>query len=369
MHPYARIASVLVLLLLTLPGCAKQTATAPGGTAASPDAAAAVPPEAEVKPAPINGLPAAVPPVVATTPEPAASPIVPVVPEQATKQALDPKLARTAAMTPPRSEPVAPSLETPRPEPTPTKSRPKTAVPSPETHEAPAAAGKNASESAPFSKDQTGKGKAKIEGPAVAVVGDSLAVGVGMTMEARLKKAGSAGCRPMGKVSTGLISKKKYDWDKELAELLAREPISAVVVVLGGNDANNAIAGKAAGTPEWNAGYAEKAERFVRIAANAQAKVLWVGLPAMKEAAYSKRVEAVNAAAKTACFKVAGCTYMEASDIFTDEAGHYVQAKAVDGKTVSLRAGDGVHMTMTGYDLLCRRVLDKLDLTGGRPRQ
>ncbi|OLN27494.1 hypothetical protein DVDV_2090 [Desulfovibrio sp. DV] len=344
MYPYARLATLLLLLLLALSGCAKQTAKAPDEAAATPDNASPLPPEAEVKPAPVSGLPAAVPPVV-EAPQPATPPAVPVVPEQATKQALDPKPARTAAMVPPRSEPVEPSPDAPA------KARPD-AAPAPGA-QTPAAA----------------KGKAKSDGPAVAVVGDSLAVGVGMTMEARLNKAGNVGCRPMGKISTGLISKKKYDWDKELAELLARERISTVVVVLGGNDANNAIAGKAAGTPEWNTAYADKAERFLRIAADAHVQVLWVGLPAMKEAAYSKRVAAVNAAAKTACSKVTGCTYMEASDIFTDEAGNYVQAKTIDGKTVSLRAGDGVHMTMTGYDLLCRRVLDKLDQTGGRPRQ
>ncbi|MHC1788628.1 DUF459 domain-containing protein [Solidesulfovibrio sp.] len=338
MYPYARLAPLALLALLALTGCAKPAAKAPTGTAASPTEAAApvesasLPPaEAAVKPAPAEHLPAALPPVMAAPPEPQSTP-APAVPEQATKQTLEPKPARTAALIPPRSEPVARTPDV-----------------------APAAVSKPAAAAA------------KSGGPAVAVVGDSLAVGVGMTMEQRLKKIEGLGCRPMGKVSTGLIS-KKYDWDKALAGLLAKEPISAVVVVLGGNDANNSIAGKAAGTPEWNAAYSAKAQRFLQIAADAKVRVLWVGLPAMKDADYSRRVAAVNAAAKTACANVAGCTYLEASDIFTDEAGNYVQAKDIGGKNVSLRAGDGVHMTMTGYDLLCRRVLDKLELTGSQSR-
>lgn len=337
MYPYPRLAALGLLALLALTGCAKQTAKAPA-EAASPSEPAAtaqnvlvLPPEAEVKPAPADVLPAALPPVVAAprTPEPTTPPAVP---EQATKQTLEPKPARTAALTPPRSEPVAQPPD-----------------------DATAVVAKPA------------EAKAKAGSPAVAVVGDSLAVGVGMTMEQRLKKSEGLGCRPMGKVSTGLIS-KKYDWDKALTDLLAREPISAVVVVLGGNDANNSIAGKAAGTPEWNEAYTAKAQRFLQIAANAKVRVLWVGLPAMKDADYSRRVAAVNAAARAACSKVTGCAYLEATDIFTDETGKYVQAKDIDGKTVSLRAGDGVHMTMTGYDLLCRRVLDKLDLTGSQSR-
>jgi uncharacterized protein len=140
-----------------------------------------------------------------------------------------------------------------------------------------------------------------------------------------------------------------------------------VVVMMGGNDANNPIAGKEAGTPEWGEAYRQKAESFLKIASGAGVKVLWVGLPAMRDTAYAARVKAVNVAAKEACAKVGGCAYMEASDLFTDASGNYVQAKDIGGKTVSLRAKDGVHMTMTGYDLLCRQVLDKLATSGALP--
>ena len=87
----------------------------------------------------------------------------------------------------------------------------------------------------------------------------------------------------------------------------------------------------------------------------------------MRDAAYNARVTAVNAAARDACAKIGGCAYMEASDLFTDASGKYVQAKDIGGKKVSLRAKDGVHMTMTGYDLLCGQVLDKLSATGALP--
>jgi len=386
MHPFARIIASLLLTALILLGCAERTAKTPVDIAAAPGSAAVLTPEAEVKPAPADVLPAAVAPAVAA-PEKLAptttTVATPVAPEQATKQALEPKLARTAALTPPRSEPVAPLPETTVPESA--QAKPESAIASPEMQAPKAAAATTAkpeaaSAAAQAQTGQAAKTKGKPESAAplleaqasktakdktgvrsVAVVGDSLAVGVGMTMEQRLQKIEGVGCVPMGKVSTGLIS-KKYDWDKALADLLAKKPITTVVVVLGGNDANNSIGGKAAGTPEWSEAYSAKAERFLRIAESAHVKVMWVGLPAMKDAAYSKRVEAVNAAAKTACSKVSGCAYMEASDIFADGSGNYVQAKDFGGKTVSLRAKDGVHMTMTGYDLLCRRVLDKLEL-------
>ena len=91
--------------------------------------------------------------------------------------------------------------------------------------------------------------------------------------------------------------------------------------------------------------------------------------PAMRDQAYGARVRAVNEAAREACAKVPGCTYMEASDTFVDAAGKYVQAKDINGKKVSLRAKDGVHMTMNGYDLLCRQVIDRLAKAGELPAQ
>jgi len=42
--------------------------------------------------------------------------------------------------------------------------------------------------------------------------------------------------------------------------------------------------------------------------------------------------------------------------------------KDIGGRLVSLRAKDGVHMTMTGYDLLTRQVLQRLAALGALPQ-
>ena len=334
----------------------------------APEAAPADTAEAEVKPDPETAPPAAAPPadlVIETPPPPADRPGSP---EEQTKKTLEPKPVQAAALPQPNSEPIEPA---PAPEnvfpakapqapsrPAEAEKAPEATPPAKETAKEPAQASQKESKAAaPAAKDKSA---------AVAVVGDSLAVGIGMTMSHRLDKTG-VGCHPLGKVSTGLINKRFFDWEKRLNELVAKEKLSAVVVMMGGNDANNSIAGKQPGTPAWSDAYREKAESFLRIASGAGVKVVWVGLPAMRDAAYNARVTAVNAAAKDACAKVGSCAYMEASDIFTDASGKYVQAKDIGGKKVSLRAKDGVHMTMTGYDLLCGQVLDKLSATGALP--
>lgn len=336
--------------------------------------------EAQVKPAPEPAPPAAAPPAnLVVTPPATPEPARPASPEEQTKKTLEPKAVPTAAPPQPRSEPLAaePEAEAPKPAVAPAdiwqkEGAPQGAAAEKEQTPPPGQAEKPASPEAPATSEQPAeataeKAPAKVEPASVAVVGDSLAVGIGMTMSQRLKKYEGVACYPLGKVSTGLINKRFFDWEKKLSELVAKEKVSAMVVMMGGNDANNAIGGKRAGTPEWGDAYREKAEDFLRIAAKAGVKIYWVGLPAMRDAAYNTRVEAVNAAAKNACEHVGGCVYMEASTIFTDTSGKYVQSKSIDGKKVSLRAKDGVHMTMNGYDLLCRQVLDKLTASGELP--
>jgi hypothetical protein len=331
---------VVSLAALTLGGCAwfgagKEPSSGTPTPSSAEDKAL---PEAETKPVPVAGPPAAAPPPVAPAPVvPSTAPVRPASPAEQTKETLGPKPAQTAALAPPRS----------------------TAPPAESEAVAPRAV--------PAEKPEAKAPAAKSPQRSIAVVGDSLAVGIGMTMENNLKKYEGMGCFPLGKVSTGLISKRFFDWEKRLTVLVAQEKLAAVVVMMGGNDANNPIVGKPAGTSEWGAAYRAKAESFLRIAANAGVKVLWVGLPAMRDPAYNARVRAVNEAARQACATVAGCVYMEASDVFVDASGNYVQAKDIGGKTVTLRAKDGVHMTMTGYDLLCRQVLDRLGKTGELP--
>lgn len=338
-----RFCCILALVAtLAAPGCAEKEKR-DGSKGSHPPATA----EAEVKPVPPPAPPAAAAPPMPTPPV-ATAPERPASPAEQTKENLEPKPPQTAVLTSAKIPPAAPT-PTPQAKPSP---------PSDTTQ-----ASKPADAAAPAPKNTT----AKASGPMVAVVGDSLAVGVGMTMEQHLKPREGTGCLALGKVSTGLISKRKLDWEKRLAELVAAQKPAVVVVVMGGNDANNGIGGKMAGSPEWGAAYRQKVEHFVGIATKAGVKVLWVGLPVMRDPAYATRVRAVNAAAKEACNAVSGCTYMEAGDTFVDASGNYAQAKDIGGKQVTLRGKDGVHMTMTGYDLLCRQVLDKLEKSGDLP--
>lgn len=185
----------------------------------------------------------------------------------------------------------------------------------------------------------------------VLLVGDSFAVGLGMTMEQSLKPLGPVALASRGKISTGLNSPHFYDWEKALAEFLTAEKPDALLVMLGGNDAKNGR-----GTPQWSQDFQAKAKRFLSIAGDHGVRVYWVGLPPMREKSYSQRAWTANEAMRQACVSASSCRFIDSWDLFADKSGNFCAKKPVAGKAVSLRGKDGVHFTAAGCKLLTDRI-------------
>lgn len=186
----------------------------------------------------------------------------------------------------------------------------------------------------------------------ILVVGDSFAVGIGMTMAESLRQAKDVRLDQKGKTSSGLDNAKFHNWGKTLEGLLSTARPDALVVMIGGNDAQNGP-----GNQVWADSYRQKAAEFLGIAAKRQVPVYWVALPPMREPGLNARVKTANTAMRAACEAGPDCRFIDSWDIFADAKGDYAEEKTVDGKTVKLRGKDGVHFTMTGYKLLSDRVL------------
>ncbi len=186
----------------------------------------------------------------------------------------------------------------------------------------------------------------------ILLVGDSFALGLGLTLPQSLGRQGEVALANRGKVSSGLNSPQFYDWEKALAEFLAAEKPDALVVMLGGNDAKNGR-----GTPQWAQDFTAKAGRFLEIAGRHGVRVYWIGLPPMREKSYSQRAWTANEAMRAACSGASSCRFIESWDLFADAAGRFSAKKTVSGKAVSLRGKDGVHFTTAGCRLLTDRIV------------
>lgn len=188
----------------------------------------------------------------------------------------------------------------------------------------------------------------------ILIVGDSFAVGVGMTMSGQIKGMGVR-LTEKGKTSSGLNSPRFYNWEEKLVAFMDVERPDVLVAMISGNDAHNG-----SGSESWKRSYVTRLQQFVQLAQDAGVAVYMVGLPPMGKPDYSQRANVANQAVRQVCDESSACHYVDTWRIFSDQQGNYVRVKSFDGKPVTLRAKDGVHFTMNGYKILSAAILQRI---------
>ncbi|MEO8422686.1 MAG: DUF459 domain-containing protein [Actinomycetota bacterium] len=200
----------------------------------------------------------------------------------------------------------------------------------------------------------------------VAVIGDSLASGLGVYME-RVLRSSLVRVSRQGRISTGLARPDYFDWPAALSEIVDNFQPDLIVVMLGEND-NQALRNAAGdeetsvGTFDWPRAYAERVENFMRLATSKGARVVWAGLPIVSDRGRWGIVERQNDVFESAAEAVDDVAYLDTWSMFAAPDGGYT-AYHRDGGTVELvRESDGLHFNATGYELLARAVLETAQL-------
>jgi len=201
------------------------------------------------------------------------------------------------------------------------------------------------------------------------IAGDSLAGSLGPSLG---KTTGATGVvQPIydSRVSSGLGSPEFFDWPRHATEEMARLDPEVVVFIIGANDFRvpSPKPTDASGEPEWRAEYAqlvtEMLDTFERGGSSAgQRLVYWVGAPTMQDKRKDAGVRAVNEVARAVVAKYPRARYIDAYDLFSGEDGEYTATlPGEDGDSIRVRAGDGIHFTPEGGDLLATHVYTPLD--------
>ena len=194
------------------------------------------------------------------------------------------------------------------------------------------------------------------------VGGDSLAGTLGPSLG---EQAGATGVvQPIydSRVSSGLSSPEFFDWPEHAtdadAELVQLDP-DVVVFIIGANDWPSVT-----GTSAWEAEYAQQVEEMLTILEGSREDrhVYWVGSPILQEKRKDAGVQQINAVARRVVEQHPRATYVDAYALFSDADGKYAASLPDEpDKNVRVRAGDGVHLTDAGGDLLARPVFDLID--------
>jgi hypothetical protein len=187
------------------------------------------------------------------------------------------------------------------------------------------------------------------------VGGDSLAGSLGPALG---KLAGATGVvQPYfdSRVSSGLANPGFFDWPEHGAKEMTRLDPEVVVFLMGTNDFS-AVGG------DWKDDYADAVESMMQTLIGSGRTVYWLGAPTLRSDDMDEAVVEVNALVQDVAERHAQVHYVDTHAIFADTDGTFAfDLPDETGTTVTMRAGDGVHLTTEGADHLARQVYTLVD--------
>ena len=187
----------------------------------------------------------------------------------------------------------------------------------------------------------------------VALVGDSM-MAVGLAPVLRRAMTGQSSVRFVRayRSGTGLGRPDVFNWPVQYPQLIGNARPVLVICSIGANDAQNFQVGRtvyAFGTPAWKEVYAERVRRFATLLTRDDARVLWVGMPVMRENGFSRRMASVNSLVKEVLSEFPQITWIDPNPYIAGEGGSFQQyLRDPRGKLVRLRADDGIHLSEDG---------------------
>ena len=208
---------------------------------------------------------------------------------------------------------------------------------------------------------------AKLPAPRkLLVVGDSLAIGLSLSLRRSVAELDNVELIEEGKVSSGLANPKYYDWAKALRVFLDKYKPDVVVIMMGANDAkyinvNEKPRPNGSGNKTWPEVFSMRVEDFLATLADKNIPSYWIGLPIMGDPPYAKQAMVMNEIVLAECAKFKNSHYLETWNLLADDGGSYSTFLPNDkGVKIKVRANDKVHFTVAGGDILAQAFLKTL---------
>ena len=197
----------------------------------------------------------------------------------------------------------------------------------------------------------------------IGVFGDSMAEGLHAALYRELHAVPGVTVTRFSEVSTGL---SRYDYvniQTKTERQIADTPIDAAVIMFGTNDAQGIeINGQvhAFGTPGWRQAYGQRIENLVTALRAKGVAVYWVGMPRMRRDTFEAKMDVVNTVAE-ARLRQLGVPWLDTRPLTSGGDGTYAAyLNDTRGRRVQMRAGDGIHMSMAGYERMGRPMAQTL---------
>ena len=198
----------------------------------------------------------------------------------------------------------------------------------------------------------------------ILVIGDSLAQGFGIFLDRRIVAQDMAAVvTNKGRTSTGLARRDFYDWPAEFRAQVAEVRPDVIIAHFGANDRQAVVTDegtKRMSSPEWDVAYRAEVRRILDIAADARAMVYWVG-PAPNRSsdldAHMNRIRPIMAEETRAV----RARFIDVTSFVGGAEGEWVKTAFLNGKSITIRSGDGSHYTGAGYTMVADRLLADME--------
>jgi hypothetical protein len=196
----------------------------------------------------------------------------------------------------------------------------------------------------------------------VAVVGDSLAAGLGYFAE-RIFRPRLVKVSRQGRISTGLARFDYFNWPFTMRKIVDSFDPDLVIVMLGENDHQSlqSLSGDRVapiGTPAWARAYRDRVLRMMRIATSDGAKVVWAGLPIPANPGIREHSERQNGIFRFAAGELDDVAYFDSWERFREPGGGYTAYYREGKRVILIREGDGLHFNAIGYTILAREIAE-----------
>lgn len=203
---------------------------------------------------------------------------------------------------------------------------------------------------------------ARAMGTRVLILGGStMEGGLGLFLERHLKEGGYE-VRRRGKKSSGLARPDFFDWPKEAAKLHGGFAPDVSVVMFGGNDGMSLHMGRGANPKwirpddaQWDVEYRRRVASLADTLAPGPEQLVWIGMPPVKDPKLNGRIQRMNAAFSAEMEARDNGHFLETWNLLGRD-GEYTDRIDIDGKSVKVRAGDGVHLTPAGAKFMVGHV-------------
>lgn len=202
--------------------------------------------------------------------------------------------------------------------------------------------------------------------------GDSLAGSLGPSLGQMTAETGVVQPQFDSRVSSGLLNPGFFNWPKHAAQEMQRLDPEVVVFIVGANDyIQTPDPSDTNGVAAFDQMYGEKIAEMLDAFDTAKRTVYWVSPPVMRDSDMNDGVKIIQQATERELAKHRNVVYIDAYPILDDipgdnpdgHDGNYTSrlTDPTTNKLTQVRAGDGIHLTADGGDLLAAAVFAPLD--------